>query len=102
MGVFVFYINKPYRNMSREESPMLKKLREYFANTPREQILKDWEETKEKTKDIISPTVGEFLGWHGIVLAERKPLMVSIAPVFPCSLNIENPPYVNSDMSQAC
>lgn len=40
---------------------ILDKLKKYFETTPREQVLKDWEETKENTKNINSPTVKQFL-----------------------------------------
>jgi len=40
---------------------MINKLKEYFENTPKEQILKDWEEVKEMTKDVNSPTIEQFL-----------------------------------------
>lgn len=40
---------------------MLEALKDYFRNTPREQVLKDWAETKEATKNVNSPTIIEFL-----------------------------------------
>ena len=40
---------------------ILDKLKEYFDKTPREQVLKDWEETKEATKNVDSPTIEQFL-----------------------------------------
>ena len=36
-------------------------LKEYFKETPREQVLEDWRDVCEKTKDVNSPTVKEFL-----------------------------------------
>jgi hypothetical protein len=36
---------------------ILDKLKKYFDETPREQVLKDWEETKEATKNVDSPTI---------------------------------------------
>ncbi len=48
------------------KSELITRLEEYFKNTPREQVLKDWEETKKATAGIISPTVEEFMGWQGI------------------------------------
>lgn len=38
---------------------LLEELKEYFENTPREQILKDWESTKEY--EGVGPTADEFL-----------------------------------------
>ncbi|MDA9272145.1 hypothetical protein N9Q05_02015 [bacterium] len=40
---------------------LLENLKKYFEETPREQVLKDWQEAEEKTKDIESPTVEEFM-----------------------------------------
>ena len=40
-------------------SNLLEELKEYFENTPREQILKDWESTKEY--EGVGPTTDEFL-----------------------------------------
>ena len=40
---------------------ILDKLKKYFDETPREQVLKDWEETKEAAKNVDSPTVEQFL-----------------------------------------
>jgi hypothetical protein len=40
---------------------ILDKLKKYFDKTPREQVLKDWEETKEATKNVDSPTIEQFL-----------------------------------------
>ena len=40
---------------------ILDKLKKYFDETPREQVLKDWEETKEATKNVDSPTIEQFL-----------------------------------------
>jgi len=40
---------------------ILDKLKKYFEETPREQVLKDWEETKEATKNVDSPTIEQFL-----------------------------------------
>lgn len=37
----------------------LEDLREYFKNTPREQVIKDWEESENLDK--VGPTVDEFL-----------------------------------------
>lgn len=54
---------------------MLRKLREYFDKTPRSQVLKDWEETKELTKDIISPTMDEFMSWNRIAGEPRRPTL---------------------------
>lgn len=48
------------------DTPMLQKLREYLANTPREQIQRDWEEVK--AKGLKGPTVKEF------VASFRQPL----------------------------
>lgn len=40
-------------------------LKEYFKNTPREQVLKDWENTAH-LDDVNSPKVSElFEGWEG-------------------------------------
>lgn len=40
---------------------LLENLKKYFEETPREQILKDWEQAEEETKDIETPTVEEFM-----------------------------------------
>lgn len=40
---------------------LLENLKKYFEETPREQVLKDWEQAEEETKDIESPTVEEFM-----------------------------------------
>ena len=40
---------------------LLENLKKYFEDTPREQILKDWQQAGEETKDIESPTVEEFM-----------------------------------------
>ena len=40
---------------------ILDKLKKYFETTQRKQVLKDWEETKENTKNVNSPTVEQFL-----------------------------------------
>lgn len=37
---------------------MIEQLREYFKNTPREQVLKDWEKTKEH--DNVGVTIDKF------------------------------------------
>lgn len=39
---------------------ILDRLKEYFKNTPREQVLKDWAKVKEATKNMNSPTIHEF------------------------------------------
>jgi hypothetical protein len=41
------------------ESKMLKDIKEYFANTPKEQIDKDWQEIE--AMGFTSPTVDEFI-----------------------------------------
>lgn len=41
------------------ENKMLEKLKEYFANTPREEIDKAWAKTNEL--DLIGPTFEEYL-----------------------------------------
>ncbi len=46
---------------------ILDKLKKYFDETPREQVLKDWEETKEATKNVDSPTIEQFLLYGGVV-----------------------------------
>ena len=40
---------------------LLENLKKYFEETPREQVLKDWQEAEEETKDIESSTVEEFM-----------------------------------------
>lgn len=35
--------------------------KEYLENTPREQVLKDWEEAGKKTEGVQGPTVKEYL-----------------------------------------
>lgn len=59
------------------KSELITRLEEYFKNTPREQVLKDWEETKKATAGIVSPTVEEFMGWQGIRMGHKDK-----APVF--------------------
>lgn len=44
---------------SFEKYNMINELEEYFNTTPKEQIEKDWEESKEY--DEIGPTIDEFL-----------------------------------------
>lgn len=41
------------------DTPMLQKLREYLANTPREQIDRDWAEVK--ALGLKGPTAKEFI-----------------------------------------
>lgn len=36
-------------------------LKEYFENTPREQVLKDWEEAGKKTEGVQGPTIQQYL-----------------------------------------
>jgi len=43
----------------KKEDKILNDLKEYFKNTPKEQIQKDWEETKRFDK--VGPTVAEFI-----------------------------------------
>lgn len=43
---------------------MLEALKKYFVETPREKVLEDWAKTKEATKGIKSPTIGEFLDYN--------------------------------------
>lgn len=82
---------------------MLKKLKEYFDKTPREQVLRDWEETCKKTEGIISPTIGEFLGWQGVVLAERKPFVVQSITINPCTINgLMSPAYDAESFYMGC
>jgi hypothetical protein len=45
----------------KEEHTILDKLEDYFNNTSKEQIQKDWEKTCKQTEDIISPTIDDFL-----------------------------------------
>lgn len=40
-------------------STLLENLKKYFAETPREQVLKDWESSKKFDK--VGPTVKEFI-----------------------------------------
>lgn len=58
-----------------KDSEMLRKLREYFDTTPREQVLKDWADACKATEGIISPTVDEFLGW------QRNPVCIVVRPI---------------------
>lgn len=44
--------------INMNESLMLQKLKEYFNNTPKEQLEKDWEEIKQYQN--IGPTVDEY------------------------------------------
>ena len=44
---------------------MLERLKEYFDNTPREEIEKAWEQVKKECEGVDSPTVDEFLKLHG-------------------------------------
>jgi hypothetical protein len=45
----------------KEEPTMVDKLKEYFKNTPKEQVQKDWEESCKATEGINSPTVDELI-----------------------------------------
>lgn len=38
---------------------LIKKLEQYFATTPREKVLEDWEKSKEW--DEVGPTVDEYI-----------------------------------------
>lgn len=44
---------------SKDKKTLLEKVEDYFKNTPREQIDRDWEETK--IHDSVGPTIEEFL-----------------------------------------
>ena len=55
---------------------ILDKLKKYFDETPREQVLKDWEEIKEATKDVDSPTIEQFL-LYGV--SQQRELLVAFA-----------------------
>ncbi len=88
---------------STHKSDLLTALNNYFATTPREQVLKDWAEAEEATKDIKSPTMGEFLGWQGIVLAERKPISVELKEIPQVTaVNFISPSYVDEEMYLSC
>lgn len=52
---------------------LLEELKEYFENTPREQILKDWESTKEY--EGVGPTADEFLT---SVYSQRVKIVINI------------------------
>jgi hypothetical protein len=46
-------------NIDKDNNNFLEELKEYFRTTSKEQILADWEKSKEF--DNIGPTVDEFL-----------------------------------------
>jgi len=51
----------------------------------------------------ISPTIGEFLGWQGIVLAERKPISVELKEIPQVTaVNFISPSYVDEEMYLSC
>jgi hypothetical protein len=58
-------VGYPYDEYSiivpEEEPTMVDKLKEYFKNTPKEQVQKDWEESCKATEGINSPTVDELI-----------------------------------------
>ena len=60
---YCYYSDLPsvqfYSNIEQEKS-MYEKLKDYFENTPKEQIEKDWKETEKY--DEVGPTVKEFIG----------------------------------------
>jgi hypothetical protein len=74
-----------------KESEMIRKLREYFATTPRSQVLKDWEEVK--AFDFVGPTVEEFMSWNRIVPEPRKSTLrvqsLTVEPVKIINLSAE-------------
>lgn len=47
---------------------LCEKLKKYFSQTPKEQVLKDWEETKSYD-NVNSPTVRQ-LRLHGVVKSD--------------------------------
>jgi len=47
--------------ISKEEPTMVDKLKEYFKNTPKERVQKDWEESCKATEGINSLTVDELI-----------------------------------------
>ncbi len=51
-------------------SDLIKKLEEYFATTPREKVLEDWEKSKEWDK--VGPTVDEFLRNNNRIWVEQQ------------------------------
>ena len=44
-----------------EEPNLMDRLKDYFNNTSKEQIQKDWEDSNKQTEGINSPTVDEFI-----------------------------------------
>jgi len=53
-----------------KKNKILKDLKDYFKNTPKEQIKKDWEETKKFDK--VSPTIDEFLQFQKQIKNEKQ------------------------------
>jgi hypothetical protein len=73
------------------ESEMLKKLREYFDNTPREQVLKDWAEVE--AMDMVGPTIHEFMGWNPV---EPKPMGWNPVEPKPMVFKIDSYPIIQT------
>lgn len=49
---------------------LLDKLKKYFDETPREQVLADWE--KSKDCDNVGPTIDEFLSHQNFIISNDK------------------------------
>jgi hypothetical protein len=47
--------------MKKLKKTIIDELKEYFENTPKDKIKKDWKESCEKVKGVKSPTIAEFL-----------------------------------------
>jgi hypothetical protein len=45
----------------KQEPTMVDKLKEYFNNTSKEQVQKDWDESCKQVEGVISPTIDEFM-----------------------------------------
>lgn len=58
------------------ESDLIAKLKEYLKNTPREEVLKDWNKSSEC--DSVGPTIEEYLeyinGWISVEDSLPEPL----------------------------
>lgn len=100
-------------------SNMLDDLKKYFAETPREKVLKDWEETKKATRGVRSMHVNEFIAmqefYHDkLHLPEPKPETKHILRIVPAEeilkdrcnayqfINFFNNKEINTEQSKGC
>ena len=52
---------KIIKQEEKKDDSIFEKMKEYFEKTPIEEIIKGWEKAGEKTKNIKSPTITEFM-----------------------------------------